>query len=297
MSGGSQQQSSQVSSSEPWKPAQKHLDKIFKDARKIYKDGGAFDPYPGNWYVGPSAATNQAHAGITNIANQGNPLAQPGMDLSAGLMGGEYGPNTEGDYRGLLGRYNNEAFDSMLDTTVGKVGDEITRQFGGSAFGSGAHSGTLADQLGEVATRAKAQHFNEQFNRERGLLGDITNLGQMDVQNRLAGFGISSPAYQAQYAPYDRLAQVGAAQEGYDAAQLQGEMNQWNAQHQAPLNALNFYSGIVGGASAPYGSTTSTVSTPTNPWASALGGGLLGAQVGGPIGGLGGGLLGLLGGM
>lgn len=297
MSGGSQTQSSQVATSEPWKPIGKKIEnQLLPAATQAFKSGAGFDVFPNDWYVKKRDETKQALGQMTGLANQGNPLAGQGIDLSSGLMNGQYGPDTMGDYRGLLGNVTNDARQQAIDAMVGKVGDDITRQFGGSSFGSAAHSGTLIDQLGDLRAKAEADDFYTRLGAQRGLLGDITGLGQMDVQNRLAGFGIADPAYQFQYAPSERLAQVGATLEGYDAAKKQGNMDKFNAEQAAKLGPINWLGGILGGQGG-YGTTSSTVSTPSNPWASALGGGLLGGQAFGPVGGAAGGILGLLSGL
>lgn len=329
MSGGSSNSGSQIQSSEPWKPAQGKLKDVMGEAKGLYNKGKGFNVYGGDWSIDPSRQTNQALSQMEQIAGRGNSLAGRQMGLASGLMGGQYNPDTakyddlynqagqyadtaRGNLQGLLGRSNADSFNSMLDTQIGKLGDDITRQFGGSSFGSGAHTGMLGDVLGEARTKAAANEFYNQANLESGLLGQLsgvdqnllaqrggladalTNAGQLGVQNRLAGQGIADQAYNSQYLPYDRLAQVGAAREGYDAAKLQGDMSKFDAKQMSPWERLNAYSGLVGGASSGYGTTTGTVSTPSNPWGSALGGGLLGAQAGGPIGAGLGGLLGLL---
>lgn len=329
MAGGSSNTGQQISSSEPWKPIQGDLKNVAKKAGNYFDKGKGFGVYGGDWSIDPSAETNRALGSMTATANRGNPLAGNAINLSRGLMTGNFDPSTAkfdqlygqaGQYadsarsglQGLLGRSNSDAFNSMLDTQIGKLGDDITRQFGGSSFGSGAHTGMLGDVLGEARTKAAANEFYNQANLESGLLGQlsgvdqnllsqrsglagaIAGLDQQGVQNRLAGQGIADQAYQSQYLPADRLAQVGATREGYDAAALQGNMDKYNAQQAAPWQRLGAYSGMVGGAGGNYGTTTSTVSTPSNPWASALGGGLLGGQALGPMGALGGGLLGLL---
>lgn len=343
MGGGSNNQGTQVNSQEPWGPYGNIIEnKVLPDAKKAYNKGKGFDVFGGDWYVGPSGETNQALSGIANLAKQGNPLSGQSMDVASGLMSGQFDPSTSqyddlygalgglgNDATGyandartnleaLMGRSNEEAFNAALDTQMGKLGDDITRQFGGSSFGSSAHSGTLVDQIGDARTAAAAKYFGDQYNRDAntlaqmrgvdqgllgtqaglmgqqgGLLGQKIGAEQMGVQNRLAGLSAAPGAYESQFAGLNKLGEVGAAREGYDAAQLQGEMDKFNAKQASKLAPMEWLSGMVGGAGG-YGTTTSTVSTPSSPFASALGGGILGGQVGGPLGAGIGGLLGFL---
>lgn len=329
MSGGSSNQGSQIQSSMPWKPAQKPLKDVMGKAENLYDNKKGFGVYGGDWSVGPDADTNQALNRMSALAGRGNGLAGNQMGLSSALMGGQHDPdqskyqamygqagqfadNARSGIQGLMGRTNNDAFNAALDTQIGKLGDDVTRQFGGSSFGAGSHAGMLGDVLGEARTSAMANNFYNQANLERGLMGDLsgvdqnllgqraglagamTNAGQLGVQNRLAGQGFADRAYNSQYLPYERQAQVGATREGYDASQLQGDMNRYNARQASPWDRLNAYSGLIGGASQGYGTQTSNVSTPSNPWGSAAGGALLGGQAMGPLGAAGGGLLGFL---
>ena len=243
-------------------------------ALRLATNKRGFKPYGGDWFVGPSDQTQAALGGMEDIASQGNPLAQQGMDLSSDLMGG------------LLGA-SNPAFESVVDTQIGKLGDDITRQFGGAAFGGADHSGVLAEQLGDARDRMVSNNW---FQNQ-----------QADVQNRLAGFGIANPAYQAQYAPYERMSQIGSALEGYDAAELQGLMGKHDAKQMAPWARLGAMTDVLQGGGGLLNAATlaqqAQAQMPqSNRFGGALGGALLGGQALGPYGALGGGLLGFLGG-
>lgn len=343
MGGGNNNQGTQVNSQEPWGPYGNIIEnKVLPDAKNAYNKGKGFNVFGGDWSISESGPTNQALASMGGIAMQGNPMQSTAEKVTKGLMQGQFDPNTSryddlygqlgslgNDATGyannartnleaLMGRSNNEAFESVVRDTLGDVGDEITRQFGGSSFGSAAHQGTLADDLGDVASRMRSDNFYNQANLERGLLGEMRGVDQgllgtqaglmgqqggvlgqqigaeqMGVQNRLAGINAAPDVYANRYAPVDRLLQAGQLREGYDAAQLQGQMDQFNAKQASKLDPMEWLSGMVGGAGG-YGTSTSTVSTPSSPFASALGGGILGGQVGGPLGAVGGGLLGFL---
>ena len=313
MSGGSSSQGKTVSGSEPWGPAQGKLKNVLGQASSLYKNDVGFNPYEGNWYTGPSANSQAAMDQMAALGGQKNPLSGAQTKLAQNLIGGRYTPDSSryedlygqaGDNAlmgtagidSLLGRTDNTAFNAALDNQAGKLGDDITRQFGGAAFGSPAHSGTIADQVGQMRTQAEANNFFQRAGLEQGLLGDRNNIqnnlvgqrmgiagainagNQQGVQNQLAGNSIANGAYASQFLPAQYMAQAGNVQDQFNTAQLQGQMNQWNAGQSSPWDRLNAYSGLVGGASSGYGTTTGTASSPSSPWASAAGGALLGAQ-------------------
>ncbi|MCP4386543.1 MAG: hypothetical protein GY798_34890 [Hyphomicrobiales bacterium] len=295
--GNRTQQGQTVNTQAPY--FKKKVEGAVKDAKGLYRQGLGFNPFPGKWYVDESGATDNALRKMAKIAKGGHKLGKQSTGFVGDLVGGAYNPDVS-SYRALLGNTNNETFQGVIDTQAGKLGDDITRQFGGSAFGSAAHSGTIADQVGEFRNKMASDNWHRNNMMQRGLLGDITGVEQMGVQNQMAGLSAAPGAYDFQYAPWERLAGVGAAREGYDAAKLEGKMNKFTAKDMADLNRLGWYSGQIGGG-GNYGTTTSQVSNAGNPWggaaAGALGGLRTGAAIGMPLLGAGlGGIAGLLGG-
>ncbi|WP_421722936.1 hypothetical protein [Bauldia sp.] len=242
-----------------------------KEAKRLYDKGKGFKPYGGKWHINESDATNRALNKMSGTAKEKHRLGNASMDVAQGLMKGRYNPSKRG-YKDLLRNTSNRAFESVVDTQAGKLGDDISRQFGGAGFGSAAHSGTLADQIGDFRNQMVSDNWHQNNAMQRGLLSDITGVEQMGVQNRMAGMNAAPGVYDFQYAPHERLAQVGAAREGYDAAKLQGQMNKYNAKQMAPHQQLGTYMAHVGGGGF-YGNNAPTVSASGNPWGQGGGGG------------------------
>lgn len=293
MSGGNKSQGQQISSTKPWDKAAPYLKKYMGEADQLYDQGAGFNPYQGNWWTDMSNKTEKALGGMWDTAKQGNPLNDQSMNVAGRMIHGDFNPSASG-YQDLLGKSGNEAFQSVIDQQAGALGDDITRQFGGSSFGNAAHSGAIADQVGDFRNRMASDNWNQNIANQRGLLGDITNVGQMGVQNRLAGVDRAGTLYDQQFAPYDRMAQVGSMYDDQNARKLQGKMAKWDANQNADWSRLGAASPFAGGYGGFGGTTSTQVQSPSNPWGSALGGGLLGAQMGFP--GIGA-LAGLLGGM
>lgn len=257
-----------------------------------------------------------------------NALARYGT----GIASGAEGIGTEGDYRALFNAVDPE-FEKVVGDTANDLGDQISRQFGGASFGSAAHTGTIADQVGDVVSRMRSNNFNQNLANKagilgsitgvqgqnignrlgaasalsgeqagalaaksgilgqiggfeganadfaRGIAGDIANLSDRDIQNRMAGLGVAPGVYDMAYSPAERLAGVGAAREGKEAEELQWKMDKQAIKQMSDWDRLMQYFGVATGTGAQGNRTVTSVQQPSNPWSSILGGGLLASQL------------------
>lgn len=286
------------------------LQNYWNSVQNSYSDNNTVwnKPYYGDTYVPMSAQTQGALGQIQGIAAQPNYLNQSAMNYANGLLGsgglmpgqaaanaGSYGIangsnaiNTEGDWRGLLANSGNEAFGGVLDTQAGKLTDDIDRQFSASGrYGSAAHSGTVADQVGDFRSKAASDNWNQNILNQSNILGQIGNIQNTNIGNQLAAtnslnsmYGqagqlgiaaatLSPTLYNQQYAGADRLASVGSAYDDLAARQLQSSIDKWNANQNQSLNNLQAWGGLLG-AAGNSGSGTTSVKSPTN-YASYLG--------------------------
>ena len=86
MSGGSQQTSSQSTSSAPWQPSQGYLQDSMAQAQKLLDKKKGFNPYPGGSYVPLSAQTTAGLDMTQSIASQPNQFYGGAADFTKGLM-------------------------------------------------------------------------------------------------------------------------------------------------------------------------------------------------------------------
>lgn len=92
-----------------------------------------------------------------------------------------------------LGRYadgsmvgNNEQFQNMLNNQLGNISSKINQQFAAAGrSGSGANAGTLGRELGNAATTALANQYNQDINNQFRANDQMDQYGQ----NRLRGQG------------------------------------------------------------------------------------------------------------
>ena len=309
MSGGSQQTSSQTSSSAPWQPAQGYLKDAMGTAQKYLDKGKGFKAYPGQGWVDFSPETNQALGSISAKASSPNPFFGGASNFTQGLIGGNYnldqsgyqglmgqGPNTEGDYRAMLNG-ENDAYNQVRQTTANTLGDQIQRQFGGASYGAPENASYLTKGVGDVLAQMDSNNYfqrqglqqglldrvtgvqQQNFDNTRGLLGDMSQLSQQDINNRMGGLSMADSVYASQYLPDQMLAGVGAAKEAKAGEELQAKMDAFQIKNMAPWDRLAQAYGIFSGSGAQGNRTTTSVSQPTDIWSKLLGGGLLASQV------------------
>lgn len=248
---GSKQTTTTQNTSSPWGPAQGALQNIIGKAETLGSNTGLFSPTYSN-------ATNQAVAGFEQAGQQPGAAAQylPGIVQGAG-QGFASGLNqltgsASGDY--LNG---NPYLTQMLDKAGADTANQVNQQFSAAGrYGSGAHSGTLAKEVGNTRMAA----LMDNYNRERGY--------QTQAANTLFGGGFQGAGMAGQ------LDQANLYDENLlmQAGQMRDQMAM--AQQQAPLAALEWQRNQVvpiGGMGGEQ-SGTSVTRTPANVPGMILGG-------------------------
>lgn len=266
---GGGQTTTNTSTSSPWGPSQDYLKGNMKTASDLSKAGTGFNPYTGPTVVPFSSQTQGALSGIQNLAQSGNPLASASMSNLQGILNGQ---GTVGQLQGLLGQSNQDAFNGVVDQQAGKLTDDINRSVNvAGRDGSMAHSGQIADQVGAFRSAMATNQFNQNIANQRGILGDIAGLQSNAIS---AAPGV----YDQQYAPYERLAQVGAANEDLTQRQYQSAQDIFNQQQQAPWQRLAASNAIYSGAGQLGSSQSNAVAQP-GILQQILGGATLGAGI------------------
>lgn len=279
----------------PWSKAQPFLEDYMKQADSLLDSGKGYNAPGFSTTVPFSADTNQALAGIKSQALSGNPLGIASQNTALGILDGSQGPNTEGDYRGLLARSGNDAFQGEVNRQATRLGDDINAAMSGlGRYGSGFHADTLANEIGDFRSKAMADNWNQNIANERGILGDITGLQQQGITNKFGALSAVPGVYEQMFAPYNKLGQVGSAQDDLATRQMQEQIDKFNAQDMAGWNRLGAANAFAGGYGGLGGSQVTSAQQPNNWLGGALGGAMAGSQIMPGIGTLLGGGLGLL---
>ena len=211
--GGSKKTTSQVSN--PWAPAQPYL----KQGLSLAGDAAA-NTYNGSSIAGLSdwttqgwgqAANNSQGGMTTNLANQvggsfGDILGNGGLSgqqqmAGLGTMGAmaqaqpgqQLSTDTLSRFAsgGMMG--NNPWLAQTLQTSMQDAADGVNSQFSGAGrYGSGAHTKTLTDRLGNIEANARMGDYNTQMSNMLGAAGQLGN--QTNTNVRIEGGYITGMA-------------------------------------------------------------------------------------------------------
>lgn len=337
----------QQTNSEPWSVAQPYLAQTLQRADEIYRDPAAGPSYfPFSTVANQSQQTLDSLSQIENMARQGSPLASAAQSNALGLFNsgglsqgqqgalnnlnplasGQQGITTAGLYQPMAsGQYlenGNPYFRSRLEDESRRTADQVNAQFSmAGRYGSGAHTGVLADRIGQQRNNAMEADYNRERGYQMQAIQGLTGIENQNIANRMAAtnaqlgtyananqdvqrlMGLSPTLEQMRYQPAQMLAGVGAAQDARNTALLQDDINRYQANAMAPWERLglaaNLFNG-AGGRGATSTATTTGATNTTSPFVTGIGGAVSGAAAGsifGPIGAgigaVGGGLAGL----
>jgi len=296
---------------EPWAPAQPYLKEALAGAEQAYNttyNGSSVAPQNDWTKQGLAQGAANAQAGTTtNLANQvgahygdvlGNgglsaeqSLAAGGMMRSLGQagMGQRMAGNTLANYAsgGMMGQ--NPYLKQTVGTAMQDAADSINSQFSGAGrYGSGAHGRVLSDRLGNIATNAYMQDYNQQqqnqlnaANSLGGLansslgantsaLGALGNIGQQGITNTGQIGQSLGDLNTAQNLDALNLASLGGQQQAYDQSVI-------DAANSDPWTKASNLAQIASGMGVLGGTSTSTTRGSSG----------IGGVFGGLLGGLG----------
>ena len=298
MSGGSDKTVTQASS-EPWKEAQPALKTGLADAKNIYKSGQGFQPYTGSTVV-PFA--DQTMAGAGDIQNRAlSSMSGPNAFNNAFDMYGGYVQNgLSGDQQGVADQWRNTASGSELNNTSSAFNDVLRRtqddtrtgvdlsMSANGRYGSGGHTGVLADRLGGVTAQMLDANYGRELGRQDSARMNLANMGQQGITNQFGAAGALPGAYDAQNAPATDLMKVGSMYEDLAGRTMADNMRIFQETQQAPMRAVEWLNAIGSGAGSLGGSQSGSSQAPSpNPFVQVLGGGLgLNSLLGNPLGGI-----------
>jgi hypothetical protein len=256
-----------------------------------YEDRTAWMDQP--MVAGPSPETTEAWEMGAERARAGSPLTEMAKYSIAQGMGGVnpamalFAPTATG-----------QMFDPAFNKQWGHAAEQMGQQFRDVALPSIASRFSMAGRTGsgmekEMTERAMGQ-FGESlgglaadiYGQERGrqmqAIGGIGGLYGQDAANRLR-YAMAAPSMAGlDYADIGQLANIGAQKQAYQQQLID-----------APMQRLGQYASLL---QPGLGFGTQAMKEPlhSNPMASAAGGAMMGAQMGGPYGALAGGGIGYL---
>lgn len=299
---------------------------LYNQGTPAYYPGNTVVPFSNQTQGGLDYLQNYATQGATNLEAMNdsqtralsgfNPAMMPAMGAA---MGGLSGNPAAGALQGY-GDANNPYLRGLFDQGASQVSDAVNANFARSGrYASGAHSGTLGREIGNLYNNIYAPAYEAE--RNRGLTADQTlgSLWDSGANRTLEGINLAGGMWSqgnqdaARAAalqpslwsygmqPGQALLDVGGMYEGLAGDYLNADRERYDYNANAPWDYLQRYAGMMSGLPDFSGSTQSTRGPGTNRMMSGLGGAMSGFSMGNMLfpgmGGMIGGGLGLLGGL
>lgn len=241
-----------------------------KEAGDIYASGAGGNTYTGSTVSDLSGTTL---GGINQLATAGANTSTAGTRPLFGALGGAstLPGYSEQNLAGIASGADNPYFEQALEGQLGKTASQVQSQFSGAGrYGSGANTGTLTSELGNIRSGALSNQWNQNIqnmlaansqmdsNRNAGLdraLGATSAMAgqdQQQFQNALTGANASL--------------QAGGLLDTQSGKLLNDKVSQWYAQDNQDWNRLGLLQAAAAGAAGDYGTQTGKTKS-SNPMA------------------------------
>lgn len=239
------------------------------EAMKLYKQGVG-----GNTYLGPTVAdlSDTTMQGVNQLAQAGQAWDTSGtrplfQQIGAAAAGPSY---AEQNLAQIASGQDNPYFEEALQNQLNKAGSQINSLMSGAGrYGSGAHTGVLASELGGLRTQALSDQWN------RNIQNQLAAAGQMDA-SRLAGLGLGLQSadrmagldqqnFQNRLAGAGATLQAGSILDEQAQKQLMDEVAKFYALDNEAWTRLGMLQAAAAGAAGPYGTQVAQSRKPFNP--------------------------------
>ena len=212
-----------------------------EEGKRLYESGSP-SFFPGQTYVSPSDATNQALQMAQTRAGAGSPLVRAAQEEQLAT---------------IQGRGVNPFLGGALEQANRLSGEEFTRniqnlQSKASSMGRYGSAAQGQQQMGaqDVFARALAE--------QGGTLA--YNSAEAERARQMAASAGAPAMAAADYSDIDKLLKTGQIGEGYKSAEINDAINRFNFEQNLPQMKLQQFASLIGGV--PAGSVTTQQATP-----------------------------------
>lgn len=215
------------------------------DAMNLYNSGQGGNVYQGERVADLSDTTKNAINGLQNTAgNYGNSYLQ-------GLAGG---PNVSAKNLADMAAGKmvggNASFNQALQNTLDNTATTINSQMSGAGrYGSGAHSGVMSRQLGETATSALSNQYNQDVQ-------NMMNANQIIDSANNNQLGAASNYYQGQGNALLDALKGSTILDQNNQQKLDAAREKWGEEDNRGWNRLAMLLSAAQGSAGNYGTTT-----------------------------------------
>lgn len=275
MSGGSKNTTTATQTNQPYAAAKPGLDYGMSQALSLAKGGNLARP---NTMSTTVPISNQSMAGmnsIQGIAEKG--MAPGGYSDMWGQIIGQGGYNDpqktamEGIRATATGPFDinaNPAFQDVLRQAQDGAAYGVNQNAAGlGRYGSGAHEGVMAREVGDLTSRMVGDEYRNWQGRQDAAQRDLFNVGQQGMANMSTGF-------DEMQRPAEAMMGVGSMYEDLYGRQLNDALRISDETINQPRNELRELMALLSG-SGQFGTSTQRAQMPSNTMSN-IAGGLLG---------------------
>ncbi|GAA5108546.1 tail fiber domain-containing protein [Bartonella jaculi] len=230
--------------------AEEILKKASSQALNLYNQGLGGSVYQGERVAGLGNMTKNALSGLEKAADQYNNPAltqwfnaptQSANNLFNMAKGNSIGANSN--------------FNAALQNALNKTSDAINQSMSGAGrYGSGAHTGVLADELGALATNATAQQYNQDIK-------NMMNANQMIDRSLVDQINAANSYFQGQSNAQSNALKGGIIQDANRQNVLDAERQKWTEKDNQGWNRLAQLLQMGTQAAGNYGTTSGRSTT------------------------------------
>lgn len=251
------------------------------ETMRLYQSGVGGNPYQGS---AVSDLSDTTMGGINQLAQAGQNWDTSGTrPLFQGIGAASVGPSySEQNLAGIASGADNPYFEQALEGQLGKTADQVqSRMSGAGRYGSGAHTGVMTGELGNIRSNAMSNQWNQNIQNMFGansLMDSNRNAGlDRGLQATTAMAGQDQQQFQNQLTGAGATLQAGGLLDKQAQSQLDDVVNRWYEEDNAPWQRLGLLESAAAGSAGSYGTQSGTSRT-SNPGA-ILGG--IGSMMGG----------------
>ncbi|RWO22817.1 tail fiber domain-containing protein [Mesorhizobium sp.] len=238
------------------------------EAGSLYNSGVGGNAYTGSTVADLSGTTM---GGINQLATAGANTNTAGTrPLFQGIGAAATGPSfAEQNLSGIASGADNPYFERALEGQLGKTASQVQSQFAGAGrYGSGANTGALTSELGNIRSGALSNQWNQNIQNQLAATGQMDSARQaglglgLNATNAMAGQ--DQQQFQNALTGAGATLQAGGLLDSQSQKQLSDQVNSWYESDNADWNRLGLLQSAAAGAAGNYGTQTSRSSS-SNP--------------------------------
>lgn len=286
-------------STEPLPFVREGLERSVGSATDLFNRGVGSNPFPGSPVIPFSQQTESAMDAIQGGAQAARPVFQGAFDRAQGVAEqGGYSPVQQESVDALRSQMAGDRLtadvpfqEAVIDRSAQRMSDAVNQMASSMGrFGSGAHQGVLAREIGDMSNRAYLDNYNRERGYQQDAIGSAFNAEQQRRANIYGDPAALSGAYEATLAPEQDLMGVGSQYEDLATRLKNDEIRRFEEAQSLPWENIARYNAALSGA-GQYGTKNVTAQGPEGPglFQRVAGGALAGSGFGWPgmaVGGL-----------